>query len=127
MNRESSITSPDRPAVLLPLPAVQVLRTAALWAAPGGEPESVSLDTAARRIAAAPPLLCHAPSIARRLNRDHLAGYDILELFAFVRPAQFTLPTLQGVARTLGLAGDHLEAPIPLLHAVQVPTAGESV
>jgi ATP-dependent DNA helicase DinG len=102
----------------LPLPAVHVLRTNAIWAAPNGEPEPLSLEEAAQRSAAAPALLCHAPSIARRLNRDHLAGYDILELFAFVRPAQFTLPTLPGVARTLGLTGDPLEAPIALLHAV---------
>jgi ATP-dependent DNA helicase DinG len=121
MNRDPSTLAPDRPespAALLPLAAVHVLRTGALWAAAGGEPESLPLDEAARRVAAAPPLLCHAPSVARRLNRDHLAGYDILELFAFVRPAQFTLPTLQGVARTLGLAGDQIEAPLPLLHTV---------
>ena len=42
--------------------------------------------------------------VARRLGRGHLIGYDILELFAFVRPAQFTLPTLHGVVRTLGLS-----------------------
>ena len=102
---------------MLPLPAIHVSRTTAVWAAPAGEPETLSFDAAARRIEAAPALLCHAPSIARRLGRDHLAGYDILELFAFVRPAQFTLPTLRGVARTLGLAGDDVNAPISLLHA----------
>jgi ATP-dependent DNA helicase DinG len=118
MNRRSATTAPDVPVALLPLPAVHVLRTTAIWAAPNGEPQSLSLEEAAQRIAAAPSLLCHAPSIARRLNCDHLAGYDILELFAFVRPAQFTLPTLPGVARTLGLAGDHLEAPLTMLHAV---------
>ena len=118
MNRRSATTAPDAPVTRLPLPAVHVLRTAAIWAAPNGEPQPLSLEEAAQRIAAAPSLLCHAPSIARRLNCDHLAGYDILELFAFVRPAQFTLPTLPGVARTLGLAGDHLEAPLTMLHAV---------
>ena len=118
MNRRSATTAPDAPVTRLPLPAVHVLRTTAIWAAPNGEPQPLSLEEAAQRIAAAPSLLCHAPSIARRLNCDHLAGYDILELFAFVRPAQFTLPTLPGVARTLGLAGDHLEAPLTMLHAV---------
>ncbi|MCZ6845978.1 MAG: ATP-dependent DNA helicase [Alphaproteobacteria bacterium] len=118
MNQGYSTAAPDSPTTLLPLAAIHVLRTTALWAAAGGEPETLSRDEAARRIDAAPPLLCHAPSIARRLDRDHLAGYDILELFAFVRPAQFTLPTLHGVARTLGIAADQSVAPIPLLHAV---------
>jgi len=118
MNHGFSTLAPDTPSPLLPLAAVHVLRTTTLWAPAGGAPECLSLDEAARRIEATPPLLCHAPSVARRLNRDHVAGYDILELFAFVRPAQFTLPTLQGVARTLGLAEDLPAAPIPLLHAV---------
>ncbi|MBT3400986.1 MAG: ATP-dependent DNA helicase, partial [Rhodospirillaceae bacterium] len=37
------------------------------------------------------------------LGSDHIDGYDVLELFAFVRPAEFTLPTIQGLARTLGI------------------------
>ncbi|MDA1132873.1 MAG: ATP-dependent DNA helicase [Proteobacteria bacterium] len=114
--------APDTP---LQVAALHVLRTAALWAAPGGAPESLDRDAAARRIDATPALLCHAPSIARRLNRDHVVGYDILELFAFVRPAQFTLPTLHGVARTLGLAGEYGAAPLSLLHAVAGRLLGE--
>jgi ATP-dependent DNA helicase DinG len=106
------------PTTGLPLASLHVLRKTALWAAPGGVPESLSRDEAARRSEATPALLCHAPSIARRLGRDHLIGYDILELFAFVRPAQFTLPTLHGVVRTLGLSsGDH-DTPLQLLHDV---------
>ena len=118
MIQGSSTAAPDAPATRLALASVHVSRTAALWAEPGGEPESLSRDEAARRIEATPALLCHAPSIARRLNRDNLVAYDVLELFAFVRPAQFTLPTLRGIARTLDLAGDHREAPLQLLHAV---------
>lgn len=114
MNSGVPFPSTDSHAPVLPLAAIHPLRTSALWAVPGGDSETVSLDVAARHVDATPPLLCHAPSIARRLHRDHVIGYDILELFAFVRPAQFTLPTLQGVARTLGLpAGD----PLSLLHA----------
>ncbi|NKB50382.1 MAG: ATP-dependent DNA helicase [Alphaproteobacteria bacterium] len=105
----------DAPAAELPLAAIHVLRATALWAGADREPETLSRDAAARRLDATPALLCHAPSVARRLGRDFVAGYDILELFAFVRPAQFTLPTLHGVARTLGLSG---EEPLSLLHAV---------
>jgi ATP-dependent DNA helicase DinG len=52
--------------------------------------------------------------VARRLNIERFPAYDLLELFAFVRPARFCLPTPRGVARALdlpvpeGLAGEAL-------------------
>jgi ATP-dependent DNA helicase DinG len=49
------------------------------------------------------PLLCHAPSLFRRLGTAAFPAYDILELFAFVRPAQFCLPTVRGIAASLDL------------------------
>ena len=52
----------------------------------------------------APPLLCHAPAIARRLNVPVFPARDLLELYAFVSPAKFCLPTPRGLAETLGLA-----------------------
>ncbi len=118
MSRGLSATAPDTPVTLLPLAALYVQHATALWSTPDGELETLPFDEAARRVEASPPLLCHAPSVARRLNRDQLAGYDILELFAFVRPAQFTLPTLSGVARTLGIATTPSDSPLGLLHSV---------
>jgi len=50
------------------------------------------------------PLVCHGPMIARRMSTGAFACLDILELFTFVRPAEFTLPTVRGVAESLGLA-----------------------
>ena len=41
--------------------------------------------------------------IAARLALGELSGLDLLELFAFVHPAQFAVPTPAGLARTLGL------------------------
>ena len=52
----------------------------------------------------APPLLCHAPAIARRLNVPLFPARDLLELYAFVCPAKFCLPTPRGLAEALGLA-----------------------
>ena len=57
----------------------------------------------AARAAAARPILCHAPATAARLRTTLFPAHDILELFAFVRPAQFCLPTVAGVAEALGL------------------------
>ena len=42
-------------------------------------------------------ILCHMPSIANRLNIKPFAAYDILEIFAFVKPASFTLPNIAGL------------------------------
>eukprot|EP01136_Pigoraptor_vietnamica_P045714 Opistho-1_new@24016 len=51
-----------------------------------------------------PMLLLNAPLAAQRLGYPELSGLDLLELFAFLRPAVFMVPTPRGVARTLGIA-----------------------
>ncbi|MEX2629758.1 MAG: ATP-dependent DNA helicase [Tistlia sp.] len=79
-------------------------RGQALWLSSDGEIEILDPRRVAERAAAEPPLLCHAPATARRLGLERLAGYDLLELFAFVRPAAFCAPTPRGLALALGLA-----------------------
>ena len=71
---------------------------------PDGELHQLSAKAAAERAHASPPILCHARSVQRRLATTPFAAYDLLELFAFVRPAQFCVPTPRGLARALGLA-----------------------
>lgn len=52
-------------------------------------------------------LVAHAAMTARRLNLQAPPRsprlFDVLELFAFVRPAQFTAPSAAGLAQALGL------------------------
>src|SRR5258708_25100144 len=50
------------------------------------------------------PLVCHAPAVAARLGLDNLPARDLLELYAFVRPATFCLPTVRGLCEALDLA-----------------------
>ena len=50
------------------------------------------------------PLVCHGPAVFARLGIDGFAVRDLLELFAFVRPARFCLPTPRGLAAALNLA-----------------------
>ena len=54
-----------------------------------------------------PLILANAPLIRNRLfgNRNHreAAHFDVLELFAFVRPAQFCAPSAAGLALSAGL------------------------
>ena len=49
------------------------------------------------------PILCNAKAIARYLQIHDFPALDLLELFAFVRPAQFTIPTPRGLANFFGL------------------------
>jgi len=67
------------------------------------------------RLAQAPHLLCHRGFVADRLALSGDAPrslvraareqrhFDIAELFAFVCPARFAIPTPHGLARSLGL------------------------
>ncbi len=56
-----------------------------------------------------PLLLLNAPLVATRLGYPDLSGLDLLELFAFIHPARFVVPTPKGLAHVLSLpepAGD---------------------
>ncbi|MCR9180041.1 MAG: ATP-dependent DNA helicase, partial [Erythrobacteraceae bacterium] len=50
-----------------------------------------------------PVLLINAPLVASRLGYPDLSGLDLLEVFAFVHPARFCVPTPRGLAEALGL------------------------
>jgi ATP-dependent DNA helicase DinG len=74
-----------------------------VWLSPEGEIEALSPAEAARRVQIDPPMLCHAVATARRLDAPGFAALDLLELFAFVHPARFCVPTPRGLAEALGL------------------------
>ncbi len=73
-----------------------------------GDGEILALDRAgaAKRLRGGPALLlCHARAVARRAGvKPPRACLDLLELFAFARPARFCLPTPAGLAQAVGLA-----------------------
>ncbi|MFQ5618634.1 MAG: ATP-dependent DNA helicase [Rhodospirillales bacterium] len=94
------------PPVRLPdAPALVAGVRGAVWLSPDGEIETLAPDQAARRLGAGPPpLVCHARATARRLGTEPFRACDLLELFAFVRPARFCLPTPRGLAEALGVA-----------------------
>ncbi len=84
-------------------PAIVVGPTKATWLTPDGEIETLTLAEATIRVKATPPLLCHARAVARRLEVPVFPAYDVLELYAFARPATICLPTPRGLTRALGL------------------------
>src|SRR5438132_14401655 len=75
-----------------------------VWLTPDGEIEALAPAEARRRLEGESPMVCHARAVARRLDIAGFAALDLLELFAFVRPAQFCVPTPRGLATALGLA-----------------------
>ena len=98
------------PVPSLRLPAAPILvagLTSAVWLPADGEIEELPLKEAARRIRdGAKPMICHGPVTAGRLRLDPFEAFDLLELYAFVCPGQFTIPTPQGLT-------DALELPAP--------------
>jgi len=88
---------PNAPAMVAGLREV-------IWLDPTGEIQTLDHGEAAMRIRGGTvPLVCHARAAARRLGLPVFPAHDILELFAFVRPARFCVPTIRGLARHLGL------------------------
>jgi len=98
------MSSPDTPKILLPpAPALVAAPRMAIWLSPDGEIEELSHAEALRRARAEPPLLCHRGAVAARLKSEAFPSYDLLELFAFTRPARFCVPTIRGLMEALQL------------------------
>ena len=74
-----------------------------VWIGSDGEVETLPLGMLAVRLEREAPILVHRPAIARRLSRPDLAGFDLLELWAFALPARFCVPTPRGLAAALGI------------------------
>ncbi|HLS68993.1 MAG TPA: ATP-dependent DNA helicase [Kiloniellales bacterium] len=87
----------------LPPPALIAGVTSAIWLSSEGELERLTVGEARRRAEESPPLLVHTRATARRLGLERLRAYDLLELFAFIRPAVFCPPTARGIALAVGL------------------------
>jgi ATP-dependent DNA helicase DinG len=87
-----------------------------IWiASADGEILEVERGQAIAAAADTPMLLLNAPMTGQRLGYPELSGLDLLELFAFVHPARFSVPTPAGLARTLGLAIPETEEDSALL------------
>ena len=86
----------------LPYPALHASH-GGIWIATDEGVRSVGRGEAVRIAADTPMLLLNAPLTAQRLGHAELSGLDLLELFAFLRPARFMVPTPRGLAKTLGL------------------------
>ncbi len=75
-----------------------------IWIADDRGAREVGRGEAISRAAETPMILLNAPLVGQRLGYPELLGLDLLELFAFVHPARFAVPTIKGMASALRLA-----------------------
>jgi ATP-dependent DNA helicase DinG len=90
-------------AVSLPYPALYATHGGIWLAAPDGEVRGLGRGEAIARAAETPTIMLNAPLTGQRLGYPDLSGLDLLELFAFVHPARFAVPTPKGLASALGM------------------------
>ncbi len=96
------------------IPAIHATH-AGIWLRSGhGETAGIAKGEAINAAADTPLLLINAPLIATRLGYPDLSGLDLLELFAFIHPARFCVPTPKGLANSLGLAAPASDADAPV-------------
>ncbi|UZK65256.1 ATP-dependent DNA helicase [Sphingomonas sp. M1-B02] len=95
----------------LPYPALHASH-GGVWIATAEETRAVSRGEAIRIAADTPILMLNAPLIGQRLGHPEISGLDLLELFAFLRPAQFMVPTPKGLARAAGIAPPESDAEV---------------
>jgi ATP-dependent DNA helicase DinG len=91
-------------AATLPYPALHATHGGIWIAWPDGRTEGVGRGQAIARAAETPMIMLNAPLVGSRLGYPDLSGLDLLELYAFVHPARFAVPTPRGIAHALGLA-----------------------
>ncbi|QQG37053.1 MAG: ATP-dependent DNA helicase [Micavibrio aeruginosavorus] len=102
--------SPNAVINLPDIPVLCVNASRAAFLSAEGELEYLSHEQARLRSHKQALLVCHAPYTRQRLGTHEFLAFDILELFSFVHPATFCVPTPAGVAKALGLtAPDNLD------------------
>ena len=101
-----------------PLPALHATHAGIWLARADGQVQALERGAAIAQVSSTPTILLNAPLVAARLGLPELSGLDLLELFAFVHPARFAVPTPAGLARALGLEPPEREdAAAPFLRA----------
>lgn len=98
-----------------PIPALHASHAGSWLREGNGMTRTVSKGAAITAAADTPLLMLNAPLVATRLGYPDLSGLDLLELFAFVHPARFCVPTPKGLAHALGLDEPESDDEVPAL------------
>jgi ATP-dependent DNA helicase DinG len=95
---------PQSGIIALPdIPVLCVNASEAIMLTTDGELKNIPLAAAKNTVRGAAIMVCHAPYTRARLKSDEFFAFDVLELFAFVHPVRFCVPTPAGLAKALGL------------------------
>jgi ATP-dependent DNA helicase DinG len=92
----------NRPREALP-PALHASHSG-IWIADESGVRGVGRGEAIARASETAMIMLGAPIVGERLGYAELGGLDLLELFAFIHPARFMVPTPKGLATALGLS-----------------------
>lgn len=95
------------------LPSLHASHSGTWLAKANGPVSQTSKSDAIMSVADSPTLMINAPLVANRLGYPDLSGLDVLELFAFIRPAHFCVPTPDGLADALKLEKPSAESDVP--------------
>ncbi|BBC73691.1 helicase [Altererythrobacter sp. B11] len=99
----------------LALPALHASHAGTWLRSADGATRGIGKGEAVMAAADTPLLIVNAPLVASRLGYPDLSGLDLLELFAFVHPARFVVPTPKGIAHALGLEEPASDDGVPML------------
>ena len=99
----TTITVPD----LHSIPVLYPYGTRIIWITQNGEITVRDRQAIATELALGPPLVCHRRWSEARSGVEISSCLDLMELFAFARPARFCLPTPAGLAAQLSLPRPH--------------------
>ncbi|MCX7267486.1 MAG: ATP-dependent DNA helicase, partial [Sphingomonadales bacterium] len=105
----------------LAFPALHASHAGIWMGTSDGPVKTIGKGEAAGRAAETPMIMLNAPLVAQRLGYADLSGLDVLELYAFIYPARFAVPTPKGLAKALGLTAPATDQEVPpfLLVATQ--------
>src|SRR6478672_5238244 len=92
------------------LPALHATHAGIWISGREGETREASRGEAIARAAETPHIILNAPLVGQRLGYPDLSGLDLLELFAFIHPARFAVPTVAGLSRAVGIEPPSSEA-----------------
>jgi ATP-dependent DNA helicase DinG len=109
----TTVTIPELHAAPVFYPAGTML----IWISDAGEIATIDRQTAAARLARNVPIVCHRRWSEARAGHEIETCLDVMELYAFIRPARFCLPTPRGLAAQLALprpaGGEDMAALLP--------------
>ncbi len=104
------IILPDIPALFATSENAVILTT-------DGELQTVTHHEAATIIRNNAAMVCHAPYTKNKIGFDEFFAFDLLELFAFVHPIKFCVPTPAGLCKALScdVPKDYEDYPFALM------------